>query len=101
MLRRSYLVVSAWDGKELVGLVSVVSDGSISAYVENLMVAPSYRRRGIARTMMQQALARLRQEKVPFIFTLGPRKGGVCRGLFAQTGFRALQWIPYVYMPRR
>ena len=101
MLRRSYLVVSAWYGKTLVGLVSVVSDGSISAYIENLMVAPAYRRRGIAKAMLRRALAELRKQKVPFIFTLGPRAASAGKGLFAQTGFRALKWIPYVYPPRR
>lgn len=101
MLRRSYLVVSAWHRKQLVGLVSVVSDGSISAYIENLMVSPVYRRKGVATAMLKRALAHLRKEKVPFVFTLGPRAGRVCQGLFSQTGFRALNWVPYVYVRRR
>ena len=101
MLKRSHLVVSAWDGKQLVGLASVVSDGNISAYIENLMVAPRYRGRGIGKSMLKRAVSQLRKEKVPFIFTLGPRATGTRRGLFEQTGFRPLNWIPYAYLHRR
>lgn len=101
MLRRSHLVVSAWHGKQLVGLASVVSDGSISAYIENLMVAPRYRSQGIGKAMLKRAVSQLRKEKVPFIFTLGPRPAGARRGLFEQTGFRPLNWIPYAYLARR
>ena len=51
--------------------------------------------------MLKRAVKQLRKDKVPFIFTLGPRAASPGRGLFAKVGFRALDWIPYAYLHRR
>jgi ribosomal protein S18 acetylase RimI-like enzyme len=38
----------AWVGAELVGFARAISDGRMHAYIDDVMVHPGYRRRGIA-----------------------------------------------------
>lgn len=45
-------VFSAWDGDKLVGLVSAMDDGVLTAYVHYLLVNPSYQKRGIGKHLM-------------------------------------------------
>lgn len=53
----SSLVVGAYDGDEQVGYLRVVSDRSRFAWVCDVYVAESHRKRGIAKAMMRFALA--------------------------------------------
>lgn len=53
----SALVVSAWDGDELVGAVRVLSDGAVRAVVYDLAVLPAYQRRGIGRELLRRCMA--------------------------------------------
>jgi GNAT superfamily N-acetyltransferase len=76
----SRFVVTAWDGARLVGFARAISDGITTAYVTDVLVAPSHRRRGIATGMMRrllegrdalQFLLRSDPELAPFYRTLG------------------------------
>ncbi|HEY1552388.1 MAG TPA: GNAT family N-acetyltransferase [Kofleriaceae bacterium] len=51
-LAGSRWVAHAYDGDRLVGFGRVISDGVVTAYVNNVMVDPDYRRRGIGRLVM-------------------------------------------------
>ncbi|MEZ4661815.1 MAG: GNAT family N-acetyltransferase [Caldilineaceae bacterium] len=53
------VAVGAWDGERLVGFARALSDGHFHAYVEDVMVHPDYRRRGIADRMLQRLLEAL------------------------------------------
>ena len=46
-------VYSAWDGDCLVGLISAMDDGVMTAYVHYLLVCPEYQRRGIGRRLVE------------------------------------------------
>lgn len=51
---RSYKsVFTAWDGDKLVGLVSAMDDGVLTAYVHYLLVDPEYQKKGIGRRLME------------------------------------------------
>jgi GNAT superfamily N-acetyltransferase len=52
-MARSHGVISAWDGKKLVGLVNCLSDGSLVAYFHYLVVRPEYQGQGIGRRLME------------------------------------------------
>lgn len=51
-LMGSDTVVTAWDGDRLVGLVRVLDDTEMVAYVHYVLVHPDYQGRGIAGTML-------------------------------------------------
>ena len=46
-------VISAWDGKRLVGLMSAMDDGVMTAHVHYLLVNPEYQGLNIGRTLME------------------------------------------------
>jgi GNAT superfamily N-acetyltransferase len=56
-LLNSETLISAWDGKKLVGLGNAISDGHLVVYYPHLLVLPAYHGRGIGREIMR----RLRQ----------------------------------------
>lgn len=47
-------VYSAWDGDELVGLVSAMDDGIMNAYVHYLLVKPDYQLKGIGKKLVEK-----------------------------------------------
>lgn len=49
-------VVSAWDRGTLVGFARAISDGVTTAYVTDVVVAETYRRRGVATGLMRELL---------------------------------------------
>ena len=51
-LMNSSTVITAWDGKHLVGLVRLIDDSELVAYIHYVLVDPAYHGRGIASTMI-------------------------------------------------
>ena len=51
-LKQSSVVVTAWDGKKLVGIARSISDLAWYAYLSQLAVAPDYQRRGIGKSLL-------------------------------------------------
>lgn len=45
-------VFSAWDGDRLVGLVSVMDDGIMTAYIQYVLVDPEYQGQGIGKHLL-------------------------------------------------
>ena len=54
-----HAAVGAWDADRLVGFARALSDGRFHAYVEDVMVHPAYRHRGIADRLLQRLLKAL------------------------------------------
>jgi ribosomal protein S18 acetylase RimI-like enzyme len=48
--------IGAWDGSRLVGSIRVLTDGYFFATVPEILVDPSYQRRGIGRHLMELAV---------------------------------------------
>ncbi|WEV69136.1 GNAT family N-acetyltransferase [Bifidobacterium sp. ESL0775] len=57
-LMGSSTVFSAWDGSRLVGLVRVLDDTSMMAYMHYVLVDPEYQGRGIAGHMVEMVKQR-------------------------------------------
>lgn len=53
-LLNSSTVITAWDNKRLVGLIRVLDDGGMVAYIHYVLVHPDYHKNGIAGTMIKQ-----------------------------------------------
>ena len=45
-------VLSAWDGKKLIGMICALDDGIMTAYVHYLLVDPEYHGQTIGRTLV-------------------------------------------------
>ena len=46
-------VFSAWDNDKLIGLISVMDDGIMTAYIHYLLVDPEYQGKGIGKTLVE------------------------------------------------
>lgn len=53
-MRNYATVFTAWDGDKLVGLVSAMDDGVMTAYVHYLLVRPDYQGRGIGKRLVER-----------------------------------------------
>ena len=54
-LMGSSTVITAWDGRLLVGLIRVLDDGEMLAYIHYVLVRPEYQGQGIAGSMLNRA----------------------------------------------
>ena len=98
LLHASDHVVLARDGEHVVGFVTAISDGVLSAYVPLLEVLPEYQGQGIGSELTQRLLARLDglymvdlscdDDLVPFYERLGLRTLGHAMGLRNREAFR-------------
>jgi len=85
MLDHVHTLVTAWQGDQLVGTVGVVSDGVNYAHIDDLMVHPSHRGKGIGSEMMRRALQAIEPLGLRFV-QLIPIPGR--ESFFARLGFR-------------
>ena len=53
-------VFSAWEGDRLLGLIAVLDDGEMTAYIHYLLVRPEAQRRGIGSALLAMALEKYR-----------------------------------------
>lgn len=58
--------IGAWDDDRLVGSIRILSDGYFFATIPEILVDPSYQRRGIGRRLMELALERAPRGKLAF-----------------------------------
>ena len=58
-LERSTIVISAWEGDALVGLMRALSDEATIAYIQDILVRPDYHKQGVGSQLMRQMLAKL------------------------------------------
>lgn len=64
----SYATCIAYTEEQIIGTARVLSDGVCNAYIVDVWTLSSFRRQGIARTMMQTLLNRLQGQHV-YLFT--------------------------------
>ena len=87
----------AFEEGRLVGTVQLglemMPNQSHRAEVSKMLVAPAFRRRGIARALMQALLARAAAEGRSLV-TLDTRSGDPSQALYASCGFRVAGEIP-------
>jgi ribosomal protein S18 acetylase RimI-like enzyme len=55
-MKNSDTVFTAWDNQKLVGLINVLDDSIMTAYIHYLLVMPEYQHAGIGKTLMRMVL---------------------------------------------
>ena len=53
-LLNSETLITAWEGKKLVGLGNAISDGFLTVYYPHLLVLPDYQGKGIGKMIMDK-----------------------------------------------
>lgn len=64
---RSFCRIGAFDGEKLVGYVDCVSNGVTDAYIQDLMVHPSYQGQGIGTQLMERMICFLKEQRIYMI----------------------------------
>lgn len=87
-LAASVLDVSVRRAGELLGFGRVVGDGALYFYIQDVIVAPEARGRGIGRTIMARLMERIR-EIAPVGATVGLMSAAGKEGFYERFGFVA------------
>lgn len=53
-IKNSDIVISVWSNKELVGLISTISDGHINVFITYLLVKPDFQKQKIGTQLMNK-----------------------------------------------
>ena len=71
-LKNSCAVCAAWDdGGALVGMGRALGDGVSDAYIQDVVVDPAFRRRGVGGAIVRTIVAELRRRGVDWIGLVG------------------------------
>lgn len=87
--------IGAWDGGTLIGAILVVrespwDDAPDGPFVVDLIVAPDYRRRGIATALVSEVAARCSQWGFDSLALRLDRRHGGARELYSVLGFEEI-----------
>jgi GNAT superfamily N-acetyltransferase len=95
-LKNSATLISAWDGKKLVGLGNAITDGYLVVYYPHLLVDPSYQGKGTGKGIikkMQEIYGNFHQQvlvadglAIDFYKKCGFKKAGNCQALWLYKG---------------
>ena len=56
--KNSLLVLAAYEGDELLGIIRAVGDGSTIVFVQDILVFPGHQRRGVGTALLEAVLKR-------------------------------------------
>lgn len=97
-LEHSLLVLAAFDGDRLVGLLRAVGDGHSIVFIQDILVLPTYQRQGIGRTLLEQAITHFPGIYQLHLLTDNTEK---TRSFYEALGFTAvdsLDCVAYTYL---
>ena len=92
-LLNSHALVSAWAGKELVGLGNAISDGYLVVYYPHLLVHPDYQGRGIGTGIMRRLMEKYRGFHQHVLMADGRAIGFYRKCGFTRAGRTESMWI--------
>ncbi len=56
--QNSLLILAAYEGNQLLGLIRTVGDGQTIVYIQDILVLPEYQRKGIGSALMKAVMER-------------------------------------------
>ncbi len=87
IIGNTYLTAACFDGRQLVGFVDVISDGVDDALVRNLLVHPGYQEQGIAMTLLQMIIKKIKEDHIKTVNVLFEPE---LTELYRKAGFRII-----------
>ena len=78
--KNRYRIMTCWKEKELIGFGTVVSDGEMYSSIYDLVIDPTYQKKGIGREMIKRLLEGLEETCVLLTSTFGNEKFYECVG---------------------
>lgn len=88
LLAGSLCALGAFAGRQLIGMGRAISDGACDAYVQDVIVLPALRGRGIGRRLLREIVRRARARGCRWIGLIA-RPGS--EGFYRREGFRAMR----------
>ncbi len=82
---QDFLTIACYDNLELIGYVSVVSNGVLDAYIQDLMVRPDYQNKGIGTELMNKAISHIKEKGIYMISVIYGEEG--LKGFYERFGF--------------
>lgn len=67
--RHSLYILGAYDEDRLIGLIRTVGDGLTIVFIQDILIAPAYQRKGIGRRLVAAVLARYRNVRQIHLLT--------------------------------
>lgn len=93
LLRRAFekslLALGAYDGEKLVGILRAVGDGCTVVFVQDLLVHPNYRRKGIGSALLKAARERFTVRQLQLTCDSSPE----LISFYESVGFRKLSML--------
>jgi ribosomal protein S18 acetylase RimI-like enzyme len=86
----SSICVAAWDGERVVGFARALSDGEHRAYVEDVVIDPDYRGRGIGEEIVARLLAEIGDVHIVSLFCEPGRVNFYGRNGFVPSGTQVM-----------
>ena len=70
MFENSDLIVTAWDGKKLVGVSRTITDWVWCSYLADLAVSPGYKRSGIGKKLVELAREKIGEQSMLLLLSV-------------------------------
>ena len=86
-LMHSSTVLTAWDGKQLVGLIRVLDDSEMLAHIHYALVRPDHQGRGIAGEMLE----RIKEKYKNYLYLEGMPEDEANVPFYEKHGFQHLE----------
>ncbi|MFA5139281.1 MAG: GNAT family N-acetyltransferase [Elusimicrobiota bacterium] len=88
MVRGSHCFLVALQGSEIIGMARAISDGASDAYIQDVLVKPGFRNRGIGRGMVRELVRRVERDGLDWIGLIAEPGS---RRLYASLGFAPMR----------
>lgn len=85
-ITHSLYVMSAWHGKQLVGLIRVIGDTQTILYVQDILVHPDYQQQKIGTRLMRDVLETYKHVRQKVLLTVDAPN---VRGFYESFGFES------------
>lgn len=85
---QDFLRIACYDNLQLIGYVSVVSNGVLDGYIQDLIVRPDYQNSGIGTALMNKAINYLKEKKIYMISVI--YGGEELKSFYEKFGFHTM-----------